>query len=591
MPRFPSLALPQRRTAPTAFRNPSSIVLVLAEAGATGLLHHAGQQPVWRGERVAIAGSEVWRSVDGQVVVAGDLMLDNLPELRALLGLPEVEAGEAAAECFRRFGAAGGAERLLGMFALAVWDGGAETLTLVRDAAGARTIYYAGGAGQWWAATRLMALRRTPAVSTALSLAALRDYLTCAFVPGGQTMWRDAHEVRPGTLVTLPGGTTHTWWRPPAADPEAQEPLETHAARLRPLLEDAVRRRLPPRGEPVAAFLSGGLDSSLVTALATRLHNAPVHTFSIHFGAQRPNELAWSSLVAEHCGSRHHIIELPGRLIRDRLMETMAALDDPIGDPLTVPNLVLAEQAADVARLVLNGEGGDPCFGGPKNGPMLLHELYGGGHARTAAYFRSYQKCYDDLPNLLTTEMRRALDAEPDQEELLTPFFSDGADDAEALGLASPSLLDRLLLINIRLKGADHILTKVNNLYGVAGVTGRAPLFDRRLMEAGFTIPPQYKMEGAVEKAVLKRAVADLLPEAIIARPKSGMLVPVQAWFRDELRTYARAMLLSKDARIRPYLQQPLLKEWLSYQGNLFPRHGVKLWLVLALELWLRAQD
>jgi asparagine synthase (glutamine-hydrolysing) len=145
--------------------------------------------------------------------------------------------------------------------------------------------------------------------------------------------------------------------------------------------------------------------------------------------------------------------------------------------------------------------------------------------------------------------------------------------------------------MNVRLKGADQILTKVANLTSAVGLLGRSPLFDRRVVEASFSIPPALKLAGAEEKAVLKAAVADLLPEAILTRPKSGMLVPVQGWFRRELRRFARGVLLDRRARTRPYLNPELVREWLAYRGNVWPRHGVKLWLLLTLELWLRAQE
>jgi asparagine synthase (glutamine-hydrolysing) len=232
--------------------------------------------------------------------------------------------------------------------------------------------------------------------------------------------------------------------------------------------------------------------------------------------------------------------------------------------------------------VILNGEGGDPCFGGPKNTPMLLNELYGLEGSREAAYLRSYQKCYDDLPRLLTPDVQHALQEAPPQEVLLAPFLENRA---------MRHFLNRLMHINIRLKGADHILTKVNNLTAANDLLGRSPLFDRRIIAASLSVPPELKLEGAEEKAILKRAVADLLPEAIVSRPKSGMLVPVQAWFRRDLRRFATGMLLDRRARTRPYLNRDIVREWSEYRGSLWPRYGVKLWLLLSLEVWLRVHE
>jgi asparagine synthase (glutamine-hydrolysing) len=273
------------------------------------------------------------------------------------------------------------------------------------------------------------------------------------------------------------------------------------------------------------------------------------------------------------------VLELPAATIERHLPESLAALDDPIGDPLTTPNLLIGRAAARETDTILNGEGGDPSFGGPKNTPMLLHALYGGDDLATA-YLRSFAKCADDLPVLLSREARAALEGAPPAGDWFAPWLVDGG---------MRHFLNRLLDVNVRFKGADHILTKVANLTMANGLAGRSPLADRRVIDAGFSIPPEHKLAGAVEKAVLKAAVADLLPAEVVHRPKSGMLVPVQAWFQGELRPFARAMLLDRAARTAPYLDQLTVQQWLDTPHE--PRRGVKLWLLLTLELWLRVNE
>lgn len=541
-----------------------------------------GVEAVWHDARIAFGGGTVWMDSSEEWVVCGDIILNNAPELRRNLGLPEASEGQLLAELIARHGAEEAGRQALGMFAVAVYNRRTGELLLLRDSVGARTLYYAeDGAQGCWFAARLHTLKRSPAVSDELSLPALQHYLTCAFVPGEQTLWKNARELAPGTVCRFPGRVTSIYWSLRESIWDDAEPLESCATRLRPLLEDSVRRVLPSLGA-VGVFLSGGLDSSLVTALAKQFASGEVHTFAVHFGADYRNELEFSSMVAAHCGTNHHVLELPGTLIRDHLPESISLLDDPIGDPLTTPNLLLARAAAQFTGTILNGEGGDPCFGGPKNLPMVLHSLYGQSDSCETAYLRSYQKCYDDLPRLLLPEVHVALQKEVPPEMIFAPFFH------------APDLrdyLNQLMAINVRFKGADHILTKVNNLSTASGLLAHSPLFDPRIVDFSFALPPHYKLTGTTEKVVLKQAVADLLPEAILTRPKSGMLVPVQGWFRNELKGFARAHLLHRQSRIRPYLNQDLIREWLDYKGCLFPRHGVKLWLLLTLELWLRAQE
>jgi len=389
-------------------------------------------------------------------------------------------------------------------------------------------------------------------------------------------------ELLPGTVLSLPSERIHAYWTlredvlsADQTKERGQASIQWYGQQLRTVLELVIQDCLPPQA-PVGVFLSGGLDSSSVTALAARFHAAPVHTYSIHFGKDCPNELEFSSLVAEHCDTQHHILEITFRQMWERLPETMAWLDDPIGDPLTVPNLLLGELARNSVGIILNGEGGDPCFGGPKNQPMLLNQLYQDETQcdPLQAYLLTFQKCAADLPRLLQSEIWEAIRHYPS-------VFS------ETLN-STTNYLNRLMALNIKFKGADHILTKVNNLIRAVGIEGRSPLFDQRVVELSMQIPPQYKLSGVEEKAVLKQAVADLLPEAILLRPKSGMMVPVQLGFQQHWRREARALLLHRQAAIAPYLNQHLIRQWLDCRGDIWRRYGVKLWLLVSLEIWLQ---
>jgi asparagine synthase (glutamine-hydrolysing) len=463
-------------------------------------------------------------------------------------------------------------EALVGNFAFGIWDGQTEQFWLVRDRTGAETLYYGLDQEVQWVAPRLSGLKAHR--SNRVDAIALRDYLCCGFVPGERTMWESVREVRPGQILELSRQSSRYYggWSVEAI--VAPGTLTEQAQELRGLLEQVVAESLPD-AQPVGVFLSGGLDSSAVTALARQLHPEPIHTFSIHFGNDLPNELEFSSLVAQHCQTQHHILEIPLKTLWDRLPETIALLDDPIGDPLTVPNLMVGQLAREFVTVILNGEGGDPCFGGPKNQPMLLQQLYqADSGAISTAYLNSFQKCSMDLPNLLKPDLWQAVKEAP----------SVFAEDLQSSG----DYLNRLMLLNIKFKGADQILTKVQNLTQAANLVGRSPLFDARVVDFSLNIPPQYKLAGAEEKAILKRAVADILPEAIIRRPKSGMMVPVQFGFRQVWNQQARRLLLSRDAAIRPYLNQDLIRQWLDYQGDPWSRYGVKLWLIATLEYWLQ---
>ncbi len=537
-------------------------------------------------------------SSGGRFVVVGDVWLTNRVQLLQKLGVePDSFQGSSLqliANLWERWGCEC-LSQLVGMFALVVWDREKQVLRLVRDRIGVRTLYYTTTSSVRWIAPQLRTL--SPHRSSDLDLVALRDYLCCAFVPGERTLWEQVQELRPGTILEFPGNKVEAYWQLQEQIIAIDQPLAWHGDRLRELLDQVVQEYLPPANEPVGVFLSGGLDSSSITALVAKFHKAPVHTFSIHFGSESPNELEFSSLVASHCQTQHHILEITFKEMWEHLPETMAYLDDPIGDPLTVPNLLLGRLARQNVEVVLNGEGGDPCFGGPKNQPMLINSLYGSVSNQDAlqAYLISFQKCAADLPQLLKPEVWKAVQTAPwvFEEDLYS----------------QASYLNRLMAMNIKFKGADQILTKVSNLTQAAFLHGRSPLFDQRVVDLSMEIPPEYKLSGVEEKAVLKQAItygtsslqdaalrrgttnADILPDTIIHRPKSGMMVPVQLGFRKYWQQEARDLLLNRNAAITPYLNQLPIRNWLNYQGDTWSRYGVKLWLLVSLEIWLQVNQ
>ncbi|MBH0781469.1 asparagine synthetase B family protein [Nocardia bovistercoris] len=513
----------------------------------------------------------------------GAVTLCNAPALRARLGdiPPDCADAETLLRTYARFGIEGVA-RAEGMFALAITDG--TDLVLIRDHVGARTLFYARSGRTWAASNSLRPLRNWPDLHTGLHLPSVRSFLTFAYLPGRDTLLRDVYEALPGRCLRLRPDGTHTeqiFWEP--TEILDDRPADEHALGLRALLEQATTRRLPA-GEPVGVLLSGGIDSSLVTALAAKNHDQTVRSYSIAFTGTTPNELAYSGLVAAHCHTEHRVLTVPGESVAARLAETVGLLDCPVGDPLTVPNLLLAEAAAaDGVRVVLNGEGGDPVFGGPKNLPMLIFELSRDDpdpHARALAYLDSYRKCYADLPVLLSPDVLAALDTAAPLTDLIAPYLGPGN---------MTSLLNRLLHTNLRTKGAHHILTKVERLTAAAGVQGRSPLFDRDVIDYAFRVPPRQKLAGATEKWILKQAVRDLLPTTIVDRPKSGMRVPVQQWLSGPLRDLGHDLLLGRSARARGLFRTDTVRAWMRGEGALLPRQGGKLWLVLSLELWLRA--
>ncbi len=333
---------------------------------------------------------------------------------------------------------------------------------LVRDASGARTVYHATHAGRFFFASEPKAIWSVPGFPDGCvqlrSLSTLRTALSRALA----TMLEHIEELPAGHSLTLASGRTPStrryfcFQRDQFAS-RAQSPFasvhpseaDAWAARTRQCLAEGIRRRLPA-DEPPAVFLSGGLDSSVVTCELTKQSARPVHSYALHFGKQYPNELDFADAVARHCGTRHREVEIRPREFLPQLRQMIWHLDDPIGDPITMPNMLLAQRVAENHRWVFNGEGGDPCFVGPKNLRMLLGHWYGPpmptAGFRERAYLSSYRRSYELIDELLAPEWRRQVDHARDLEAVLTPFFD-----------ASPPrfFLNKLFAINIRLKGGS----------------------------------------------------------------------------------------------------------------------------------------
>ncbi len=471
--------------------------------------------------------------------------------------------------------------RVTGAFALA-WSPEPGLLYLARDRVGHRTLYYASSGSAFVFASSIRALLATGLVARTLDERALLKFLTYAYVPGKRTLIEGVSELLPGEVLRAQGSNVAIVDSFAATSASASQEPSDELALTTDLTRalDTVVSAYASSPMPLSATLSGGIDSSLVVALAAL--RGSLHTHSITFGAPHKDELEWSGLVAAHCGTDHTIVEIPAQTILAHFDDTMAWLDKPNGDPLTVPNALLFREASKTGTHVLNGEGGDPCFGGPKNLPMLLASLYGEGdddepNALPRSYLRSHLKCFDDLGEMVDGDLAARARQKPLEDDIL-PWLADDSRD----------LVGQLMALNVRFKGGHHILPKVDALSLPFGVTPRSPLFSDTLVDLASKLAPEWKLRGSVEKYLLKRSVTHLLPDAIINRPKSGMMVPVEAWFQGPMLAFAKERVLDGLAPRGLFRREFLERLLLGRQLGLRPRRGVKLWLLVTLESHLR---
>jgi asparagine synthase (glutamine-hydrolysing) len=559
-------------------------------SSAHAAVRHGGMGQLWNADRPHAQGVGVSKDGSVRCVLGGSLF--NRSELARMLGFEgdAIDDATVVAELFAREGVAA-VSRLDGAFGLAVED--AEGVTLVRDALGERPLYYSQVGGTTLFATEIKAMLVHPGLTVRPNLASLSALLVFSFIPGPETMFEGVRELEPGSYVQLrhhPGGmgqplqpATRYWSPREDIDPDWTD--QDGAAHVARLCREAITRRIPTDGRRVAAFLSGGVDSSAVVALMAEAGISPL-CFSVGFGFGQSNELAHARLVADHCGVEHRIIDVEPDGFIDLLPEIIWRLDDPLCDCITVPNFILARETAPEASIVFNGEGGDPLFGGPKNKFMILGEWYKpyGGYNRHRAYLGSYHKFFAHYDALCTRDFIEKTGGTDELARSVAPYLDDPS---------IASFLNRLMKINIQLKGGQNILVKVDKMLSCNGVRSASPLFDKRLTEYSMRIPPAAKRRGDVEKYAFKQAIESLLPYAVVYRKKAGMGVPLNHWFRKtRLREYTRDILGSERARQRGYFRQKFVDSLIDGEGppDRFgrDRSGEMLWMLLAIELWHR---
>lgn len=463
---------------------------------------------------------------------------------------------------------------------------------LIRDAAGVKVIYWNLNSERLVFASEIKALFADPAVPKKMRMGALPEYLTFSFVPGERTMFEDIHELQPGTTLTCQHGDVsvrrHFVFENSEWNENENRTEKEYAARVRSDLEESVRECIRAnQGKPPAIFLSGGIDSSAIAAIAAReFPDVPLKTFSVHFGSKYANENDFVSMMTDQYKTDHTWLDIrPSKFVR-QMRDIIWRLDDPIGDPITVPNFLLAQAASQVSDMVLNGEGGDPCFGGPKNIPMMLASLYGPPPGESPelwlerSYLFTYRKCFDDLHRLLNPDIfGESFGKEGGLPGIITPFLESDT---------PRHFLNKLMAINIRLKGANLILVKVDKMSSANGILALPPLFSKRIIKTSMACPPTLKLVGNVEKGILKKAVRDIVPHPIVERPKSGMMVPVRFWLRGEMRRYAKRVLSKRNLRRLGFFNTDYVRDLLNYDKSEVQsyRYGLKLWMLITFMFW-----
>jgi asparagine synthase (glutamine-hydrolysing) len=552
-------------------------------------LSERGRQPMRHGSLIASYNGEVY----------------NFQELRQRLERDGVQFAsatdtEVVMAAYARWGTDAFA-MFDGMFAVALWDSERRELILARDRFGEKPLYYTLDGGTLAFASEISALttERTPRIS----LAALNHFLAIGYVLSPLTIYEGVHKLEPAHFLRVRGGRivehTRYWDYRACFDQRRKLSLDDAAAELQHLLQATVHSRLVS-DVPIGSFLSGGVDSSGIVAMMKRTFSGTLHSFSIGFDQESYSEAADAHLVARHVGTQHHEESLDGNAAQRLIEEAVAAYDEPFSDTSLVPMVALARTTRRHVTVALSGDGADEIFGGyvtyladalhqrmslvPRalrtRMAQVMRALARDSNRKTTLSFKLKQfsrglPCDSAEAHYRWRELR-GLDERlrifgPSLAELVIesdPARVFAAHDREAHGLDS---LSRHLYVDAKTFLADDVLVKVDRAAMAASLETRAPFLGLAIACFAASLPSELKVRGRLQKRVLKRALAGVVPDSTLAKKKAGFNAPINGWLGassdDDFRNF-NAFVAARWNH-GALLGEPHIARWLSEEVRL----------------------
>ena len=506
-------------------------------------------------------------------------------------------------------------EHLRGMFAFAIWDEPRHRLFLARDRIGIKPLYFSIDANEMLFASEIKAILAASPRRPAFNRAILPEFLASRYVAGSETFFEDIQKLHPAhTLTWTPrdGLQSRCYWQPPAVAVQDERPYHEQVDAVRSGLEDAVQSHLVS-DVPVGLFLSGGIDSTVLASLMAAQHDGPLHTFSVGFEEAAGNEFQYARLAADAVGAEHREVLLSPKQFFTELPRLIWHEDEPIAFTSSVPLNIVSRVARQHVKVVLTGEGADELFLGydyryritEKNlhwgeqfrqmAPASVRRRLAAAVLRLPRALRRYAErsflALDCTPHDLFFENfsvfrsghRQALLLDPDLEhnrdfcEFGLRHYAAGGCDA----LASMSNADLHTYL-------VELLMKQDQMSMAASLESRVPFLDHRLVELVAAIPGQVRMRNGQTKSLLRDAVADLVPPAIMTRRKMGFPVPIGPWLRGPFWRLVEEFVLSQRARARGHFNAMALHKIAEDHRNGKQDNAEQLWLLMNLEIWQR---
>lgn len=569
------------------------------------------------GQPISNEDGSVWTVLNGEIY--------NYRELRADLEarghvLRTRSDTETLVHLYEEFGCDCVA-RLRGMFAFAVWDEKRRRLLLARDRIGVKPLYYTIVDGSLLFASEIKALLARPGVPRNIRLDAIHHYLTLQYVPDPMTAFEGIWKLPPAHRLIWEDGelTVERYWDF-GYEPKHRGSEADLAAELRERLEEAVRIRMLS-DVPLGVHLSGGIDSSVVAALASRSAPGRLKTFSIGFAEERFSELPYARAVSDMYATDHHEFTVTYDNLPALLHDIASYFDEPLADPSAVPVHHLCRLTRQHVTVALNGDGGDELFAGY---PRYRLDAVAGVYGRLPSWItqRAVPAALSAVPQPMDRpgernwiaglkRLEQALRISPKSNMVRWGSYFDEAakrqlwkseilngqrftDTAALVGAAYDAAraeghLDRTLYADCVTYLPGDLLVKADRMSMAHSLEARSPFLDQELVAWVARLPEKFKLAGSVHKVLLKSACRDLLPATIRERGKQGFGIPAGAWIRGPLNTWVRERLLSPGAAVLGLFSREAIARLLREHERGHVNHGNRLWALLMLELWIEA--
>lgn len=581
-------------------------------------------------------GAQPMASASGRYVIAFNGEAYNYAPIRAELdALGYHFKGHSDTEVllagFDRWGIEASIPRFAGMFAMAIWDRQERSLWLVRDRLGEKPLFY-GKVGQTWLfGSELKALRAFPGFQASVDLQSVSQFLRHGYIQAPRSIYAGIGKVRPGTMVEIRTGHEPrevVYWsaanaaRAGLADPmvgSADEIATALDAALRPVVKDEMMADVP-----LGAFLSGGIDSSLIVALMQAQSSRPVRTFTIGFDDPKFNEAGFAKEVATHLGTDHTELMVRGDDALEFVTRLPELYDEPMADSSQLPTLLVSRMTRKHVTVALSGDGGDELFGGyswhrgrgtadrlagmaplpiRRMAGSLLRQIPDPAPDMLVRMITDGSRAIGDRPaNALTrlgamlattSEQSKYLSALAQSErpaDLLRPELRAQAGSGK---LGGPWLGDDLPFLSRMLFDAisympDDILVKVDRAAMAFSLETRAPLLDHRIFEFAWRVPYASKVADGAGKQPLRNLLFRYVPRNLVERPKRGFAVPLASWLRGPLRPWAEELLSVESIAAVGVLDATRVRRLWSQHVDGLANHGDRLWSVLSLVAFLR---